>query len=1356
MPFSRCQRVLTRALLAALALSVTAASVAMAKPSKPRQGGFRLLANAVNLFTVNRVQCRIFSDGTICATGSSTVGGGIWPRGTANQYIFGSGINLAGVIEAGDRSVNGFAGDTAGGFFNNTAGGGNGLPVRPIYDSNDPADAAAWPEEARVPLGDATAELFDPSLQGSVAASQGDLWFVSWEGDPSALSSRTHPLGVLVETRAMGWNFPVGNEDIIYLIYTFYNITSLQPEDYASVRPSLRPLLLEKAQEFHALNTARYGINLPEGGYVINDMYAAMTNDDDVAQADANFASVNVPFRLAYTYENTFSEATARGLGWTFDPAIFGSAPFFNGTGFTGVKYLGSPIDPATNAPVGLTLFGTFSRSTGSLQDPNDDKQLYRYITGRLLPTDGACSLPNPLEAKICFVNISSPADMRWFQSSGPIDLAPGGSGSITVAYIFAAPVASGNCPGVSCNVTPAPNNAALSILGDPTRMASGVNTIDTMMGYLGNTNGNPADTNTTVVTEDEFETVPGSMLFKAQIAQTVFDNRFLLPFAPDRPEFFLVPGNNQVTVLWARSNTETTGDPFFAVASQPTVEGAPNPLYDPNFRQRDVEGYRVYRGRTSNPSELTLVAQFDFAPDADGRGVFTDYRSLMNPTSTCAPELGVAVNCPVVFSSPAPGDPYVGSVDIDLVGDILQVNPGNRVLLASGEAQVLPGALDTAFSDIAAGRIGQGVSTQLANTGVPFLFIDRGVRNSLRYFYTVTAFDVNSLVSGPSSLESPRVTKAVTPAPPPSNQQIASNLVTHIIGRDNVAMDTVITDEPSIDPATGKFSGPFPPADGGVIGFVGEFASSVIQPTQSGALTMRLDSLTMGVYGNLGAVFGVVSAQGGVPATHYLTVANGVDSFQVSVPHIQNLFAGGGAVANISTGTEESAAFFEALTVDPATAQRFEGSPPFVLQGQATIRTGPGQEAGGWGVGCQFSDFGANTNNDATATCQNNGSRWFNGPSPTTNETVDNPNASNCAGQAGASGALHDAVSCGADLANFNNAGGLDGVTTIFQPIGYIAINGAWRNFDWIFPTVRRAADFNVYWGAGGVVDSVIDITHNVVVPFQTTMGGGWGILNTAQGAATVQNPRAAVLTVDKVGCVEPFVTGPVSPESELRLQCSLPAAVPFSNTAQLGAVAYYRNLPDAGIAPAATDPGFLFYIAGDIFLMAMPALPAEGAVWALRSYHGTIVGSPGAYTFNQPTVRPFTAIGATSALEFGVSSVVAAASERDLSSVHTVPDPYYVQSRYEASTEQKVLKFVGLPQRAIVRIYSASGVLVRMLEHDGAAYSSTNRSQSSEIDWDLRNRNNQAVTSGVHFYHVEAGSARRVGRFTVVNFAQ
>jgi hypothetical protein len=1357
MRFSRCQRVFVRAVIAALALGATAASTAVAKPKPSKPGAFRLFSSAITVLVTNRVQCRIASDGQVCATGSSTVGGGIWPRGSADQYVFGSGINIGGIIEAGDKSVNGFAGDTAGAFFNNTAGGNNGEEVLPVFTTADAGDAANWPAAARVPCSAASAsgpcidealgidpqgDLFDPALQGGIAASQGDLWFLSWEGNPSRLESRAHPLGILVETRAIGWNFPSGNEDILYFLYTFYNITSTNPADYTAIRPALREVLLQKAADFQALNTARFGINLPAGGYTIKDFYAAFVADMDVAVASANYASVNVPFQMGYTYEHTFSEAGSRAIGWTFDPAIFGSAPFFNGPGFVGVKYLGSPLNPETNAPVGLTLFGTFSNSTGSVQDPNDEKQLYRFITGRLLPQDGACSLPDPLASKICYVNIGSSADMRFFQSSGPINLPPGGSGTITVAYIFAPPVSVGGCPGVNCDVKPANSTANLDILGNPARMASGVNAIDTVTGYLGFTNGGPLDTDPTKVTQDEISAVPGSLLGKAKVAQAVFDGKFLLPFAPERPEFFLVPGNNQVTVLWARSGTETRPDPFFQVASQPTINGTPNALYDPNFRGFDVEGYRIYRGRTDSPTELQLIAQFDYAPSADGKGVMTDFRSLVNPSPTCAPELAVAIDCPTVFSTPLPGDPYVGSVDVDLVGTITQVKPGDRVLLADGKAQILPAALDTAFANISRGRIAQGVSTQLVNNGVPFLFIDRNVRNSLRYFYSVVAFDVNSLVSGLSSLESSRATKAVTPVPAAANQQVTSNLVTHVIGR-GVATDTIIKTAPTFDAATGKFSGPFQPADGGVIGFVGEFAASVIQPSQAGALTMRLNSLTMGQYDGAAANFGVASGTS-VPAVYNLTLGNGVDTFNVTVPFTPTLTAGGGA-----TGTEETSSFFKALTVDPGTAQKFEGAPPFELQGQATLKTATGWELGGWGVGCRFADFGAG--ND----CQYNGSRWFDGPSPAHNETVDNPQAANCVPNGGSSGTPLTAADCGANLANYNNAGALTGVTTIHQASPYINLNGEWRNYDWVFPTVRRAADYNVYWGPGGVIDSVIDYTHNVVVPFETSMGASWGILNPSAGANGAVDARPSVLTLTDLGCVEPFASATI-PEGPVRLPCA-GSPVPLSNTAQLGPVAFFKaSFADAAVNPQAADGGFLFYIAGDVFLMSMPTLPADKTVWSLRSYVGSITGAPGSYSFTPAGVRPFTAVGATSALEFGVSSVVAAAKNTDLKNVHTVPDPYYVKSAYESSTDQKILKFVGLPQDAIIRIYSASGVLVRLLEHHGGQYASTSESQGSEMNWDLRNRNNQVVASGVYFYHVEAGDARRVGRFTVVNFAQ
>jgi hypothetical protein len=127
----------------------------------------------------------------------------------------------------------------------------------------------------------------------------------------------------------------------------------------------------------------------------------------------------------------------------------------------------------------------------------------------------------------------------------------------------------------------------------------------------------------------------------------------------------------------------------------------------------------------------------------------------------------------------------------------------------------------------------------------------------------------------------------------------------------------------------------------------------------------------------------------------------------------------------------------------------------------------------------------------------------------------------------------------------------------------------------------------------------------------------------------------------------------------------------------------------------------------------------------------------------------RPFTAVGAENRLSFNVTNQVVAATEDDLSRVHTVPDPYYVTNQFERTTEGKVIQFVNLPADCIIRIYSSSGVLVALLEHHSPEFGGAET-------WNVLNRNNQVVASGVYFYHIEAGDARRIGRFTVVNYAE
>src|ERR1019366_5968130 len=127
-----------------------------------------------------------------------------------------------------------------------------------------------------------------------------------------------------------------------------------------------------------------------------------------------------------------------------------------------------------------------------------------------------------------------------------------------------------------------------------------GVNQVDSISGFLSYTGPHfNADGSVHAPLQTEFTVVKGSLLGKALVAQAVFDAKFLQEFAPEAPPFFLIPGNQQVTILWKPSDTETIGDPYFAIVNSPTklVNGLtiPNPLYDPNYRQFDVEGYRIY-----------------------------------------------------------------------------------------------------------------------------------------------------------------------------------------------------------------------------------------------------------------------------------------------------------------------------------------------------------------------------------------------------------------------------------------------------------------------------------------------------------------------------------------------------------------------------------------------------------------------------------------------------------------------------------------------------------------------------------------------------------------------------------------
>ncbi len=1278
--------------------------------------GFNLFAGAVNVvMNVNRVQCNIDNTGQSCVdpTGSPSLGGGFWPKGSPDQYIFNSGLQVAALIPGTKTASFNWPGDTVGAFFFDPRGDqSHGEGRTNVMNALNAADLAAWPTAANI--NDTT--LFNSALIGRQTVSQQDTWVRFWDGNPNLSNGRQHPMGILVEQRGLAWNFPSGNQDIVYFLYRFINITASDPARYAGLAqygysPSDIAEIVTIAQEFQQRSEAAFNVQIPDSGFTWTNMYAAFAQDPDIGSAGSNFSNANLIFNIAMAYKADFKEPT-----WQFPSAIF-SAPFAPAPGFEGVKYLKSPQN------IGIAMSGNTTNGA-PFPDAVGVQRLWRNLSGNLLPSDGSCSFPGQQVTLRYCQWVQTAADTRFYESSGPFTMNAGESAVIVVAYIHAAPVAAqpASAPASPMKAIPAFQlapfigatgaglmNPGFAIAGN--RLAAGADTlrnVDRAAGWV-----TQADLDGDGVIEQcsspspapcvtEVTTTPRSLYNKGLVAQAVFDNKFLLPFAPEVPPFFLVPGDNQVTVAWQKSSTETVGDPFFVIASSPV-----SPLYDPNFRKFDVEGYRIWRGRTQ--SEMEVIASFDYAGtsmnDLTGAFTSTDYGA------SCAPELGITSSCPTF--------PHA----VPLVGDVVQVPPGGRVELSP----VPPATRGLVLVTVADTAVTGGASNMpaLVDNGVPFAYIDHGVLNGFRYFYSVTAFDINSIKSGPSSLESPLVTKSVIPRVPSTNAVPATVILGQFRG-DGTTQLQPHTVYPAIDPNDGTFAGPLPPANGGTF----EFLASVAEALPPGDYGFRVDSVSPGFVPTFGTTPNLYG-------TFFTTDSSFAQTVSLPMPTF-----------SASTTTAGTFTLAKALVpYDTARARLIGITNAFASTGrmpvQFTGHVGPIANAAP-SVSLAFGRYAATGTNAGAQFFAH--SYWFtDGAAQPADPTID-PFGS----------AAH-------------TNGALTGITTIYEPLAYRvpitggaaahAIDPAFRGVNAAMGAVWYPADITVTWGAAGAV-TVRDSTHGVDLPYKQGLQPGYGFLdlaamNTAGVTAASLNDVGFSATMAALNFAHLYTTQPACGGNVKAVAC-----VPLRNTAVSTPI-------DINGDGTAEGNGFAFVVNGEPFFM-IGAIPAAGTIWHLKATGGatlTATCTPaipatfyafGAqptdcsnYSYTPPPLRNPYAPGMSYKIRVTQAFAIAAAAG-DISHVHTVPDPYYVTNSLEITANTKVLRFVNLPDRAIVRIYSSSGILVSILTHNSLG-------GGGEEVWNLRNRNNQFVASGVYFYHVEAPDGQtKVGRFTVVNYAQ
>ncbi len=106
---------------------------------------------------------------------------------------------------------------------------------------------------------------------------------------------------------------------------------------------------------------------------------------------------------------------------------------------------------------------------------------------------------------------------------------------------------------------------------------------------------------------------------------------------------------------------------------------------------------------------------------------------------------------------------------------------------------------------------------------------------------------------------------------------------------------------------------------------------------------------------------------------------------------------------------------------------------------------------------------------------------------------------------------------------------------------------------------------------------------------------------------------------------------------------------------------------------------------------------------------------------------------------------------AKSDLDDIAVVPNPYVGAVSWEPRTSsvgrgERRIYFIHLPQKCTIRIFTISGHLVQILEHDSVL-------SDGQESWNLVSKDGMNVAYGIYVYHVETpGIGEKIGKFALI----